>query len=424
MIIFICVLFLAFGGDPNSITLQGHSAGAISICLHLIAPASQNLFQRVIIESGGCDITQMTLTLAETIGDEISSHFCSSSSDVIACLQSIDATTLLQYSLSKDYLNFFTSNGFHLLIDGLVIPDSIKNLFQNGNFPTNISILTGSTSAEFALFIAGRFESGWQVENVTQTTLSKWVQLYSEGKSAYLNTTYNPYVDPNVPPTLVNYYGLTDALSTCIFQCPVRRTAAYLANNGSGSVYLYSFEYVPLSSLFAPLSQSIHGEELPFVFNSPNTTAPTQILLSIDTFNPDEQTLALAMSLLWIRFIVNGNPNIPLNNETENPLITQLSQLGGWPKYSTTNPSSYLIVSNIAMGNSSATVRLATSGYHSRTCAAWDEIVPNPNIIKRCNADYAGSNCTRTNDALLNTVSFLLFNPISIFMHFYYRNYF
>jgi hypothetical protein len=130
------------------------------------------------------------------------------------------------------------------------------------------------------------------------------------------------------------------------------------------------------------------------------------------------------MSLLWIRFVVNGNPNTPLNNETANPLINQLSQLGGWPKYSTANPSSYLIVSNIAIRNSSATLRLATSGYHSPTCAAWDEIVPNPNITKRCNADYAGSNCTRTNDAILNTVSFLIFNPISIFMHFYYRNYF
>jgi hypothetical protein len=200
---------------------------------------------------------------------------------------------------------------------------------------------------------------------------------------------------------LVNYYGLTDALSTGVFQCPVRRTAAHLANNGSGSVYLYSFEYVPLSSSFAALSQSIHGQELPFVFDS--TKSLTQRLLSVNKFNPDEQTLAWAMSLLWIRFVVNGNPNIPLKNETMNPLITQLRQLGGWSKYSTTNPSSYLIISNTATKSSGATVRLATSGYHSPTCAAWDEIVPNPNIIKRCNVGYTGPNCTTTNDSTMNT---------------------
>ena len=423
LIIHIRFLFLAFGGNPNSITLQGHSAGAISICLHLVAPASQNLFQQAIIESGGCDITQMTLIEAEMIGDEVASHFCNSSSDVISCLQSVNATTLLQYSLSKDYLNFFTSNSFHPLVDGLVLPDSIKNLFENGNVPTDISILTGSTSAELALFVAGRFEPGWQVENVTQATLSEWVQLFSKGQSAYLNITYNPYINPNVSSTLVNYYGLTDALSTGLFQCPVRRTAAYLANNKRGSVYLYSFDYVPISSKFAFLSQSIHGEELPYVFNAPNTTASAQTLPSNASFNPDEQILAWAMSLLWIRFVVNGNPNTPLDNETSNLLIKQLSELGGWPKYSTTNSSSYLIISNTAAQNSSATIRLAVNGYHSPKCEAWDEVVPNPSITKRCNVGYVGSDCIRTNNAILNTISLLIFNPILMLMHLYYRYY-
>jgi hypothetical protein len=168
-------------------------------------------------------------------------------------------------------------------------------------------------------------------------------------------------------------------------------------------VYLYSFEYVPSSSPFATLSQSIHGQELPFVFDSIKSLTLTQRLLSVNKFNPDEQTLAWAMSLLWIRFVVNGNPNIPLKNETANPLINQLSQLGGWPKYSTANPSSYLIISNTATKSSSATVRLPTSGYHSPTCAAWDEIVPNPNITKRCNVGYTGPNCTKTNDGTMNT---------------------
>jgi hypothetical protein len=274
------------------------------------------------------------------------------------------------------------------------------------------------------LFIAGNFEPGWQTKNLNQTVLSQWVQLYSNGQSAYLNTTYNPYVDPHVPSAYVNYYGLTDALSTYRYQCPVRRTAAYLSNNGSGSVYLYSFNYVPLSSPFAPLSQSVHGQELPFVFNSPNSLASSQSIFPNNTFNQNEQLFASTMSLLWIRFIVNGNPNTPLNNEPTNPLINQLNQLGGWPMYSTMNLSSYIIISNQATGSSNATIQLATTPYHSPTCAAWDAIVPNPNITKLCNVGYTGSNCTKTNDAILNTVSFLIFNPILIFIHIYYLNYF
>ncbi|XP_053616535.1 acetylcholinesterase [Plodia interpunctella] len=41
----------AFGGDPTSITLAGHSAGADSILYHLASPRSVGLFQRAIIMS-------------------------------------------------------------------------------------------------------------------------------------------------------------------------------------------------------------------------------------------------------------------------------------------------------------------------------------------------------------------------------------
>jgi hypothetical protein len=44
----------AFGGDPGSVTLQGESAGAISICLHLVLPGSRGLFHRAILESSLC----------------------------------------------------------------------------------------------------------------------------------------------------------------------------------------------------------------------------------------------------------------------------------------------------------------------------------------------------------------------------------
>jgi hypothetical protein len=43
-----------FGGDPQKVTLWGQSAGASSICYHLLLPASQGLFQRAIVDSS-CD---------------------------------------------------------------------------------------------------------------------------------------------------------------------------------------------------------------------------------------------------------------------------------------------------------------------------------------------------------------------------------
>lgn len=392
--------FSAFGGDPNLVTIQGQSAGAISVCLHLVAPGSAKLFQRAIIESGGCDMIYHNLTEMEMIGDEIASHFCSSASDVVACLQSVEGSTLLEYAQSKDYLNFFTDRAFHLPIDGLIFPASVTNLLRGGYFPRDVSILTGTTSDEFALFISLAFEPGWKIEDLSQSVLSEWVQLYSGGRSAYLNKTYNPYIDPDVLPNLVNYYGLTDAMSTGVFQCPVRRTAAYVSNRGTGGVYLYTFGYVPITSPYLALSQSIHGQELPFVFD---LAVAMQGTSSLSALNPDEQMLAWAMSLLWMRFVVHGDPNIRLDKELSNPIITELDELGGWPKYSANNPDSYVVFTNVEKRHSRATIKLATGGYHEPTCAAWDEVIPNPNITKRCNPGYTGPNCTKSNSNAMNS---------------------
>ena len=40
-----------FGGDAKQMTVWGQSAGAMSVAVHLVSPASQGLFQRAIMES-------------------------------------------------------------------------------------------------------------------------------------------------------------------------------------------------------------------------------------------------------------------------------------------------------------------------------------------------------------------------------------
>jgi para-nitrobenzyl esterase len=42
----------AFGGDPRSVTITGQSAGAISVAIHTVSPASDGLYHRAISQSG------------------------------------------------------------------------------------------------------------------------------------------------------------------------------------------------------------------------------------------------------------------------------------------------------------------------------------------------------------------------------------
>ncbi|HEU4740003.1 MAG TPA: carboxylesterase family protein [Meiothermus sp.] len=43
-----------FGGNPRNVTVFGESAGGMSVCALLASPASKGLFQKAIIQSGGC----------------------------------------------------------------------------------------------------------------------------------------------------------------------------------------------------------------------------------------------------------------------------------------------------------------------------------------------------------------------------------
>lgn len=60
-----------FGGDPESVTLWGESAGAMSIGFHLTSPGSEGLFHRVIMESNVLGVRYRTRDEAAHIGEEL-----------------------------------------------------------------------------------------------------------------------------------------------------------------------------------------------------------------------------------------------------------------------------------------------------------------------------------------------------------------
>ena len=44
-----------FGGNPDRVAIFGESAGAWSVCQHIVSPGSNRLFSSAIIESGDCE---------------------------------------------------------------------------------------------------------------------------------------------------------------------------------------------------------------------------------------------------------------------------------------------------------------------------------------------------------------------------------
>ncbi len=90
----------AFGGDPDNVTLFGHSAGGASVIAQVLSPKTEGLFHKAIVMSGGgihgpYPITEVKLDDLEKAGKDFEQWLgCRNLDDV----RKIDGETLLQRS--------------------------------------------------------------------------------------------------------------------------------------------------------------------------------------------------------------------------------------------------------------------------------------------------------------------------------------
>lgn len=97
-----------FGGDQESVTLMGYSAGSMSITMHLVSPMSQGLFHRAIVMSGSAaaqwEILSHQLDLAKKQARLLN---CSDESveDIMNCLRKVSLDL-------RFYINFVTFHKF------------------------------------------------------------------------------------------------------------------------------------------------------------------------------------------------------------------------------------------------------------------------------------------------------------------------
>jgi carboxylesterase type B len=103
----------SFGGDSDSVTLYGYSAGAWSITLHLVSPMSRGLFHKAIIGSGSAlghwSLPSNQLELAQKQAEIVGCPVVDPQT-MLTCLRSIPAE-VLGNSLSE----FAVSSAFQYL---------------------------------------------------------------------------------------------------------------------------------------------------------------------------------------------------------------------------------------------------------------------------------------------------------------------
>jgi para-nitrobenzyl esterase len=284
-----------FGGDPDSVTVFGESAGAMSVLDLLVMPAAEGLFQRAIAESGimldqGYGIaTTATSEEAEASGEDFARRLgIDPSGDVAAQMRAKTPQELLEVAkdLSEESGTMERILVWKPVADGYVLPDLPTRLWE-AREQQNIPLLIGTNADEAELFLSGAYISSGEFEE-------------------YMEKIFGAYKDEAVALYPAAQLGdSSQALSRMLTEIGFASTARFAARAMSASAdeeagaYLYEFTRVPFDN---PLG-AFHAVEIPYVFGTAGLFSPLGIVRQAD------YDLSEAIMGYWTRFAATGDPN-------------------------------------------------------------------------------------------------------------------
>ena len=297
----------AFGGDPDNVTIVGHSAGAGSVALLASIDEAQGLFRRDIMQSGSVaftssrdDCQRLTQRVLDATGAK-----------TVADLQALTLDEIIALNDKVGEFYRFPER------DGQLIPEDPYSRFDG--FNAGIDMLIGSTADEARYWVDAM---GGEEDFDKATWLwSRYITLSldsAQRKSAsnFLDVA-GEYADDS--------WAVCEFLNDLMFRGPAIEMAQRHAASG-GRTYMYFWN----KSLKDPVYGACHGAEVSYVLNTGRQIK-----------NGDEHNPALAANVqqMWVNFASTGNPSISGHY---------------WPAYESTQRATMLLGDSIRLENDPA----------------------------------------------------------------------
>ena len=303
----------SFGGNPNSITLQGESAGSISIAFHLFSPLMKDTFQRAIMESGATrtGLLMDEEKLQETMKELIEFVHCkpeeAKDNDSYECLKHVNVMSLKQFIANAKAKKVSFAPSIDSRYFGGKNPVELE---KKGEFTTKLdAALIGHNGNEGGMFIGLTAPQifpvskkpllrniwKWQLKLVVPFVPKQFQSLMS-----YL--IEQTYEDRWVLRSTELANKLGKSLGDVIFACPNEDLSiAILKNNPKTKLFYYHYLVRPVinpKKVWPYIREALHAEELQFVFGKP-------------FYNPSDYTgseLLLSASMMddWAEFVKTG----------------------------------------------------------------------------------------------------------------------
>ena len=287
----------AYGGDPGQVTIYGESAGGMSVCAHLVSPASAGLFERAITESGPCTLPAQPLTTAETQGTALGTALgCPPPPAQLACMRSKPTQQVIEALPPDPTFLFGQGAQWGPVADGVTVPVDAAARLASGRFH-RVPVIVGVNRDEGRLFVALH-----QLEVGSPLTAAQWAPAVD----AYFGPTVGPKVQVQYP--LADYpdagAALGQAIGDAVLACPAVRSADVLRR--WVPVHEYEFAHVPNPFILPTPGIDLgafHSAELPYVFEGTTESSGNF------AFTQAEQRLAATVSGAWARFAATGSPS-------------------------------------------------------------------------------------------------------------------
>lgn len=347
----------AFGGDPDNVTLAGESAGAGSICQHLVSPEHvEGLFHKVVIQSAGClqpmptveQAQQAGLTVAATVG-------CKDPATALQCLRRAPVKVLVDAGTA---MAGNAVMAFAPTVGAQTVPRGMSEAFKTGKV-VKVPMIMGGTRDELRLYVAYDQQAGRKVtrENFTNKLRTLYGSTQEERERqvpTQVARTY-PLTGEINPPTLLGSimsdFNPAVGINNCLY--------LHTADAFSRYVPVYQFEFAdrnaPVLGVGIPAQPdpgmelgAVHSSEINYLFPRYSNTSR----IDAPELAPESQKLADQMVAYWTSFASAGVPSAP-----DSP---------AWAKYGNPNTVMLLDPGKVGLYNAS----------QEHKCEFWKSMYP------------------------------------------------